>query len=323
MIKTDSPEPALASKEPVVVPNNNITLSIDAFIPPEMALKAEQVGVKKATMGWRNMFALAVLAGAFIALGAIFATTVSAGSIAINAADGELVYKTGLPYGVVRLLAGLVFSLGLILVVVAGAELFTGNNLIVMAWAERRVSTRQLLRNWVIVYVGNFVGSIATAALMFYTKQYTFGGGAIGLTVLNIASGKVSFDFVQALALGIMCNALVCLAVWLCLSARSTTDKILSIIFPITAFVAAGFEHSVANMYFIPIGLFVKAGAPATFWEAIGKTAADYTNLTWSNFFLANLLPVTIGNIIGGSVMVGLIYWFIYIRKGMIAGLGR
>jgi formate transporter FocA len=323
MIKTDSPEPAIASKEPVVAPNGSPTLSVDAFIPPEMALKAEQVGVKKAAMGWRNMFALAILAGAFIALGAIFATTVSAGSITINAADGELVYKTGLPYGVVRLLAGLTFSLGLILVIVAGAELFTGNNLIVMAWAEGRVSTRQLLRNWVIVYIGNFVGSIATAGLMFYTKQYTFGGGAIGLTLLNTANSKVSLDFVQALALGIMCNALVCLAVWLCLSARSTTDRILSIIFPITAFVAAGFEHSVANMYFIPIGLFVKAGAPATFWEAIGKTAADYANLTWSNFFIANLLPVTIGNIIGGSVMVGLIYWFIYIRKGMIAGVSR
>ncbi|MBI1877422.1 MAG: formate transporter FocA [Chloroflexi bacterium] len=280
-----------------------------------MATKAEEVGVKKANMGWRTMFALAVLAGAFIALGAIFATTVSAGSITVNAGDGDLVYKTGLPYGVVRLLAGLVFSLGLILVVVAGAELFTGNNLIAMAWADGRVSTGQLLRNWAIVYAGNFVGSIATAGLMFYTKQYTFGNGAIGLTALNIANSKTSLDFVQALALGIMCNALVCLAVWLCFGARSTTDKILAIVFPISAFVAAGFEHSIANMYFIPIGLFVKAGAPASFWEAIGKTSADFANLTWTNFFIANLLPVTIGNVIGGSVMVGLVYWFIYIRK--------
>jgi formate transporter len=279
------------------------TLTIDALIPPQMATKAEEVGVKKANMDWLTMFALAVLAGAFIALGAVFATTVTAGA------------SDKLPFGVAKLLGGLVFSLGLILVVVAGAELFTGNNLIVMAWADRRVSAWQVARNWLIVYMGNFVGSIATAGLMFYTKQYTFGSGAMGLNILNIANNKTGLEFGQALALGIMCNALVCLAVWLCFSARSTTDKILAIIFPITAFVAAGFEHSIANMYFIPIGLLVKAGAPATFWETIGKTAADYPNLTWGNFLFANLLPVTIGNIIGGSVMVGLVYWFIYIRK--------
>ncbi len=287
------------------IPANTPVFSVDAFIPPEMAAKAEGVGVKKATMGPRNTFALAILAGAFIALGAIFATTVTTG------ATGQLTF------GVTKLLGGLVFCLGLILVIVAGAELFTGNNLIVMAWANHRISTIQVLRNWLIVYIGNFFGSIATAILMFLTKQYTFGGGAIGLNILNIANGKCSLDFVQAIALGIMCNALVCLAVWLCFSARTTTDKILSIIFPITAFVAAGFEHSVANMYFIPMGLLIKAGAPAGFWDVIGKTAADYANLTWGNFFIANLLPVTIGNIIGGSVMVGLVYWFIYIRKGM------
>ena len=214
-----------------------------------------------------------------------------------------------------KLLGGLVFCLGLILVIVAGAELFTGNNLIVMAWADRHITTLQVLRNWSIVYAGNFVGSIAIAGLMYLTKQYIFGAGGIGLTALNIANGKVNLDFGQAIALGIMCNVLVCLAVWLCFSARTTTDKILSIVFPITAFVAAGFEHSVANMYFIPMGLFIKAGAPASFWASIVKTAADYANLTWGNFFLANLVPVTIGNIIGGSVMVGLVYWFIYIRK--------
>lgn len=280
--------------------------NIDAFMPPEMALKVEQVGVKKATMGPRNTFVLAILAGAFIALGAIFATTVTAG------AAGHL------SFGLTKLLGGLVFCLGLILVVVAGAELFTGNNLIVMAWADGKITTMQVLRNWVIVYAGNFVGSIATAVLMLATKQYAFGGGLIGLNILNIAQAKTSLGFVQAIALGIMCNALVCLAVWLCFSARTATDKILAIIFPITAFVAAGFEHSVANMYFLSMGLFVKAIAPAAFWESIGKTAADYGNLTWGNFLFANLLPVTIGNIIGGSVMVGLVYWFIYIRKGMI-----
>ncbi len=286
----------------------HMVLSIDAFIPPEMAAKVEQVGVNKARMGWRNTLALGILAGAFIALGAIFATTVTSG-----------LSSPQLPYGVIRLLNGLSFCLGLILVIVAGAELFTGNNLIVMAWADGLISTDQVLRNWVLVYAGNFLGAFATAVFMFWTKQYTFGGGAVGLNVLTIANNKCSLDFLQALTLGVMCNALVCLAVWLCFSARTTTDKILSIIFPISAFVAAGFEHSVANMYYIPIGLLVKAGTSPAFWQAIGKTPADYAALTWGNFLIANLLPVTIGNIIGGSVMVGLVYWFIYIRKKRIA----
>jgi len=286
--------------QPENIPVDSVNL--DAFLPKEMAAKAEAVGVKKATMGPRNTLVLAGMAGAFIALGAVFATTVAAGA-------GEL------PFGVGRLLTGLAFCLGLILVVVAGAELFTGNNLIVMAWADGKITTLQVLRNWVLVYAGNLVGSVVVAGLMFFTKQFTFSGGQLGLTALNIANAKTSRDFAQALALGIMCNLLVCLAVWLCFSARTTTDKILSIIFPITAFVAAGFEHSIANMYFIPVGLFIKAGAPAGFWETIGKTAADFPTLTWGNFLIANLIPVTIGNIIGGSVMVGLVYWFIYIRK--------
>lgn len=194
----------------------------------------------------------------------------------------------------------------------AGAELFTGNNLIVMGWAGRKVTTRQLLYNWVIVYFGNFIGAIFTALMLFYSRQYTFGGGAIGVNALNIANGKVNLDFVQAIILGIFCNALVCLAVWLCIGARSATDKILAIIFPITAFVAAGFEHSVANMYFIPVGLFIKSDS--AFMAQAGLDVANYANLTWGNFFLHNLLPVTIGNIIGGAVMVGLVYWFIYLR---------
>jgi formate transporter FocA len=278
-------------------------LQIDAFPPAKMASRMEEVGVTKANLDFWTMFALAILAGAFIGTGGIFLTTVTTGlSVA------------GVPYGFVRLVGGLVFCLGLIAVVVAGAELFTGNNLIVMAYASGRVTTAQLLRNWAIVYAGNFVGSILTALVMFSTGQYTFASGAIGLNALSIANAKCSLGFVQAIALGIMCNALVCLAVWLCASARSTTDKILAIIFPITAFVAAGFEHSIANMYLIPIGLFIKSWAPAAFWEAIGKTPADFAALTWGAFFLKNLLPVTIGNIIGGAGFVGLAYWFIYLR---------
>ena len=272
---------------------------LDALPPVEMARKAEQVGVVKAQMPAANTFALSVLAGAFIALGAVFATTVTAGG-------------AELPFGVVRLLGGLAFTLGLILVVVAGAELFTGNNLIVMAWASRRVRTIQLLGNWAVVYVGNFVGAFATVLIVFLGKQYEFGGGAVGAQALSIASGKTGLGFVQAVALGALCNGLVCLAVWLCYSARTTTDKILSIVPPIAAFVAAGFEHSVANMFFIPMGLLVKGDD-----EFVASQAAlpSLDTLTWENFVTANLVPVTIGNIVGGALMVGAIYWFVYRRK--------
>ena len=210
-----------------------------------------------------------------------------------------------------RLLGGLTFSLGLILVVVAGAELFTGNNLIVMAWASRRVSSLRLLRNWVIVYAGNFAGAIATAALLYGAKQYEFGKGAVGDQALQIAATKTGYGWWQAVLLGAFCNALVCLAVWLCYSARTTADKVLAIIPPIAAFVAAGFEHSVANMFFIPYGLFVKSN------DAFVSSQAglpDLSNLTWGDFLWANLVPVTIGNIVGGALMVGAIYWFVYLR---------
>jgi formate transporter FocA len=277
------------------------SFSFDALMPREMAAKAESAGVGKARLGPYRMFALAVLAGAFIAMGAVFSTTVTAGGQAV-------------PFGLLRLAGGLAFSLGLILVVVAGAELFTGNNLIVMAWATGKVTTGQLLRNWLIVYLGNLLGSLLTAALMYSSQQYAFGGGAIGLNALAIAHAKAGLAVVPAFVLGVFCNALVCLAVWLCMSARSTTDKILAIVPPVAAFVAAGFEHSIANMYFIPIGLFIKGGAPAGFWTGIGQTAASYPNLTWERFVFGNLLPVTLGNIVGGAVMVGLVYWFIYLR---------
>lgn len=297
----------------------NQTYTIDPLLPPAMAAKAEDLGVKKAALPFLNMFVLAILAGAFIGIGAIFATTVSAGSISVKDAAGAAAFSTGLPYGVTRLLTGLVFSTGLILVIVGGAELFTGNNLISMAFASGKVTVQGLLSNWVVVYLGNLVGSILTAYIVFLGKQYAFGSGAIGLTALNIGELKTSYTFVQAVALGIMCNALVCMAVWLCYSARSTTDKILAIIPPIACFVAAGFEHSIANMYFIPVALLVKYGGDASFFQAIGKTADAFPNLTWGNFFVKNLLPVTIGNIIGGAVMVGLVYWFVYLRKSATA----
>lgn len=276
-------------------------IRIDALLPAEMATRAAYIGVRKAEAPALTMFTLSVLAGAFIALGAVFATNTAAGT-------------SSLPFGIAKLLTGLVFCLGLILVVVGGAELFTGNNLIVMAWASGKVSSRALLRNWVIVYLGNFVGSIGTAVLVLWSKQYTFGSGAVGETALKIATGKVSLDFFQAIVLGILGNVLVCLAVWLTFSARSTIDKIASIIFPITAFVAAGFEHSIANMYFIPFGLLIKGFDPAF----VAEKGLELTNLTWGNFFINNLLPVTIGNIIGGTVFVAAVYWSVFLRNSDI-----
>jgi formate transporter len=288
-------------------------IRIDALLPPEMATRAEYLGVRKAEMPFLKMFMLSVLAGAFISLGAIFATTVGAGGMAVVSTDGTVAFNTGLPYGVTRLLMGFVFSLGLILVVVGGAELFTGNNLIVMAWANGKVTGRALLRNWVIVYLGNFIGSIGTVILMFLTKQYTFGANSVGITALKIGIAKSEFTFLQAIALGILCNALVCLAVWLTYSARSTLDKILAIIFPITAFVAAGFEHSIANMYFIPYALFIKDFDP-DFVSTVGDKVAHLELLTWQAFLFKNLIPVTIGNIIGGTILVAAVYWAIFLR---------
>jgi formate/nitrite transporter len=277
-------------------------VTIETIMPSDMAVRAEQAGVKRAAMDSLTVLVLGIMAGAFIAFGAIFATTVSAGASA-------------LPYGVGKLLAGLVFSAGLIMVVIAGAELFTGNNLIIMAWASGKVTTGGLLKNWLVVFIGNAIGALATAVLMFYTTQYTFGSGAVGSAALAAANSKAALDFIPALTLGIMCNALVCLASWMCYSARTSVDRVVTIVPPIAAFVAAGFEHSIANIYYIPLGLLIKAGAGDAFWNSIGKTAADFPALTWSNFLFGNLVPVTFGNIIGGSLLVGAVYWFVYLRK--------
>ncbi|OWY23156.1 formate transporter FocA [Sphingobacteriales bacterium UPWRP_1] len=273
---------------------------IDSLLPAEMAKKAEQVGVAKANMPFVKTLMLSVLAGSFIALGAVFSTTVTAGST--------------LPFGVTKLLGGLVFSLGLVLVIAGGAELFTGNNLIIMAWANHKIKTAQVLKNWALVYIGNLAGAFSMVALMYLSGQYAFGNGVVGANMLAIAKAKCELGFVQAIALGILCNILVCLAVWLSFSARSLTGKIAAIVYPITAFVAAGFEHSIANMYFIPMGILLKQHADADFWTHINATAQNYTSLNWERFITGNLLPVTIGNIMGGAVLVGLVYWFVFLK---------
>lgn len=276
-------------------------ISLEAYSPQEMACRAERIGAAKAKLDFLSTFMLGVLAGAFIALGACFSLTVSTG---VSSA-----------FGLSRLIAGLAFCLGLILVVVAGAELFTGNVLIVIAFISRKVSFGRLMRNWTIVYVGNLVGSLGMVALTYFAWHWKAGDMAVGVTAMNVAGKKLSLPFATAFCSGILCNALVCLAVWLCYSARSTTDKILSIIFPITAFVAAGFEHSVANMYFIPYGIalahtkaFLTSGGVA---EALKSAPSLFTV---QGFLLNNLLPVTLGNIVGGGILVGAVYWIVYLR---------
>ncbi|MEQ9350716.1 MAG: formate/nitrite transporter family protein, partial [Alphaproteobacteria bacterium] len=230
------------------------------------------------------LLCLGLLAGAFISFGAMLFTLTMTGN--------ELGFGPG------RLLGGLAFSLGLVLVIVGGAELFTGNNLVAMAWADGKVGTASLLRNWVLVYCANFAGAVATALMVHLSGILSLDGGGVGRTALAIAQSKQSLGFVEAFTRGVLANALVCLAVWLCTSTSRTSGKIMAIIFPISAFVALGFEHSIANMYFLAVAWFDQP-------QSVSLAGV------W-----ANLLPVTLGNIVGGSVFVALIYWLIYLRPG-------
>jgi formate transporter len=274
---------------------------IDALLPPEMAVACETAGAAKAGRDAVALVVLGLLAGAFIAFGAIFMTVVLTGA-------GEL------PWGVARLLAGLVFSLGLILVIAGGAELFTGDSLMIVACASRRITLGALLRAWLLVYVGNIAGAVGTAALVFLAGQHGFGGGAVGETALAVASAKAALPMIQLFFLAVLCNVLVCLAVWMSFGARSTTDKVMVIVPPVAAFVAAGFEHSIANLYLLPYGLALKTWAGPEFWATIGQSAADYPGLT-VGAALHNIAVATIGNLVGGSLMVGAVYWFVYLRK--------
>lgn len=255
---------------------------LDVVSPARIASLVEEVGIRKARLAFVPTFALAVLAGAFIAFGAMFYTVTVTGS--------------ELGFGPTRLIGGAAFSLGLILVIIGGAELFTGNSLIVIAWANRDITTTALLRNWAIVYCGNLFGAVATAGLVHLSGSLTAGGGAVGETALAIAAAKLSLDPGQAFLRGILCNVLVCLAVWMCFAAHSVSGKVLAILFPITAFVSLGFEHSVANMYLLPVAM-------------LHGGQADLGAL------VANLAVVSAGNVVGGGLLVALVYWVIYLRR--------
>ncbi len=268
-----------------------------AHVPAEMAKLAEASAIRKANRDFISAFFLAVQAGSFIAFGAALFTSV--------------IHDSALGVGLTKLIGGMTFSLGLVLVIIAGADLFTGDTLMVMGCLSGKIKVRQMLRGWVFVFLGNLAGSLVIVALVYFSGHWLGNSGAVGAKALAIANAKVNLTFVQAVASGMLCNILVCLAIWLCYSSRSVTDKILSIIFPITAFVAMGFEHSIANMYFIPAGLVLKHNP-----EIVGLlNGADLSNLTTSGFLLNNLLPVTIGNMVGGAIFVGTIYWILYLRK--------
>ncbi|MGY2906688.1 formate/nitrite transporter family protein [Bradyrhizobium sp. URHC0002] len=264
--------------------------SLNAYSPAEIKEAVEKVGVKKTNLPFLASFMLAVIAGGSIGLGALYYTVV--------VSDAELSFAAA------RVMGGVVFSLGLAIVLVGGAELFTGNNLIVMAWASGHVTTKEMLRNWVVVYFGNLIGALGLVVLVFLSHHLNMNGGRVGQSILNTAVAKIQPDVVTLFFKGVLCNLLVCLAVWLAYAGRSVTDKIVALLFPVSAFIAAGFEHCVANMYFLPM---------AWLMTRTGNVPADFdASVITMTGIIHNLVPVTLGNIVGGAGLVGAMYWIIY-----------
>ena len=267
----------------------------DCLKPEAIAAVAEDITYGKATKPAAKTFMLAITAGAFIAMAFVF-------------------YITVIATGGSKLAGGVCFALGLILCVILGGELFTSTTLTLVARAANRITWSQMLKNWGIVYFGNLVGGLVMFALIMLSSQYMNTNGQWGLTALNVAQHKIHHTFVEAVALGILCNLMVCLAAWMAFGGRTMTDKALIMILPVAMFVASGFEHSIANMFMIPVGIAIQAFAGPEFWQAIGADPAKYADLTIGHFIINNLIPVTIGNIIGGGGMIGLTYWFIFRR---------
>ena len=267
----------------------------DAFSPKQIAEKVDSIGVTKARLPLLSMVMLGILAGAFIGLGGLYYTLVKS--------DASLGFATQ------QVVGGLAFSLGLILVIVAGAELFTGNNLLAMAWADKKITTGELLKNWLVVCCANFIGAVGLAALVFLSGHPEMNQGAIAVMYAKIAATKCEMPFWTAFFQGVLCNVLVCMAVWMALAGRSVIDKVVAIIFPISAFVAAGFEHSIANMYFIPLAMMLDASGTVEVASSVSVLG-----------FVGNLIPVILGNLVGGSVLVGLVYHVIYLRGASRTG---
>lgn len=263
----------------------------DAFSPKEISERINNIGIVKVKLPLLSSVMLGILAGAFIGLGALYFVLIKS--------DASLGFAIG------QVLGGVAFSLGLILVIVAGAELFTGNNLLVMAWAHGKISTYDLLRNWIVVCLANFIGAAGLAVLVFLSGHTDMNNGAVAEQYINIAIAKTNLPFWSAFFKGVLCNILVCMAVWMACAGRSVIDKVVVIVFPISAFVAAGFEHSIANMYFIPLAMLE---------QHFGSSDLAVSLVTWSGF-LNNLIPVIMGNLVGGSLFVALVYYIIYRRN--------
>jgi len=267
--------------------------------PAQMAQAAEDAAYAKATGRPLKSFLLGLTAGGYIAIGFVFFVTSQVGADELS-------------WGFAKVLGGIVFSTGLVLVVLTGAELFTSSTLTLTARASGRITWGQLLRNWLVVFVANFLGALTIVGLIYVAGTWHNAEGQWGKVVLDVSAAKLDHSFLEAFALGILCNLMVCLAVWAAYSGRTTTDKILAVTLPIALFVATGFEHSVANMFMLPLGILISDTAGADFWAGANIDASSYADLTWASFLLDNLLPVTLGNIVGGGVMIGVMYWTIF-----------
>ncbi len=274
---------------------------IDAYSPQQIAARIEAVAAVKAKDTTAATFWLGVNAGVFIALGAQFATLV--------------ISDSALHPGLTAVIGAICFCLGLIMVVVGGAELFTGNCMVVIGYLDKRITTKRICNHWTISLIGNLVGSLIVVFFVYNSHQFAFFDYMVGAKALLIANKKVNLTFTTAFSKAVLCNAMVCMAVWVCFSARNVADKIVTLVFPIAGFVASGFEHLVANMYFIPMGIFLKSKPEvvAAAEKMAGKTL-DLSNLTWKGFIVINQFPVFLGNVFGGVALAGVAFWFIYLR---------
>jgi formate transporter len=297
---TEVPQP-LETIKPAEAPKRIQVFDIDAYSPSQIASRIDALASVKAKYNTAQTFWMGINAGVYIALGAQFATLVISDST--------------LHFGLTSIIAGIVFSLGLILVVVGGAELFTGNCLIIIGYVDKRVTAGEVFKNWSISFTGNLIGSLMLVCWMYQSHQWEFFHNMVGAKALLIANKKVNLSFEAAFARGVLCNSMVCLAVWLCFSARNVADKIISLVFPVAGFIASGFEHCVANMYFIPMGVILRKNPDvvAAAEKMAGKTL-DLSQLNWTGFFVNNQIPVILGNIVGGVILVGIAFWFIYLR---------
>lgn len=275
--------------------------SIDALDPYQMASKAEKMMVSKVQKPFSKVFIASTYGGFFIGLAFVFYTLVTTGSSAM-------------PYGMAKLIGGICFSMGLMLVVVCGADLFTSTTLTFIARESNKITWIQLFKNWIFVYIGNFIGALFLVFLVYMSGHPWGADGQIAVNYMDIVEHKLHHTFIEAVALGILCNVMVSLGVWLCFSCRTSADKVLVLLLPIAMFVACGFEHCVANMYEIPMGILIRTTTAPEFWVAHGINISAYSDLTWVDFILHNLIPVTIGNIIGGALLIGWGNWLLFLR---------